>query len=257
VIFLNKYLTMKPLVAIVIPIYQQELSNSERISLQQCCKILGNYPIIFVKNEELNTDYLKEFHPKPRYEYFEPSYFESTKSYNTLLLNPEFYSRFDVYQYIFVYQLDGFVFRDELKEWCKRDFDYIGSPIIRDRDWLDFKENKTDRWYLKPELWLMNGGVSLRKVAALKRFLKIYHKLYPTWPANEDTLFSIYHWRALPLKLFLKLPSWQEALPFGFEQKLQQCLAITNGKAPFVCHAWEKYDISFWRPFFKEQGIEI
>jgi len=52
-------------------------------------------------------------------------------SYNRLLMSACFYRSFRRFPHILVCQLDCLVFRDELEDWCAKDFDYVGSL------WLD------------------------------------------------------------------------------------------------------------------------
>ena len=238
------------LVAVVVPIYQSEIAHTERISLQQCKKILGHYPTFFVKPKNLAVNYVQEFYEQPTFQIFDDRYFSSVAAYNELLISPAFYERFKEYEYVLIYQLDAFVFKDELQNWCKKGFDYVGAPAPRSGD------EKTDSIRQNFRPLLLNGGLSLRKISTTIRFLKVYHALYPRWPANEDTLFSIYHRRVFPLGFLLKRPDFRAALPFAFEKKPDLCLKINQNQLPFGCHAWEKYDPDFWRPYFKELGYE-
>ena len=66
---------------------------------------------------------------------FDPGFFRSTDTYSRLLLSAGFYQAFASYEFILIHQLDVFVFRDELADWCARGYDYVGAPWI-DVDWL-------------------------------------------------------------------------------------------------------------------------
>lgn len=237
----------KDLVAVVIPIYKPNLNEFERISLKQCSKILSNYPTFFVKATTLDANYVSEFYVEPKFEIFEDFYFENIKAYNQLMISPEFYQRFAQFEYILIYQLDAFVFRDDLKAWCKSGFDYIGAPDLTD---IDITKNT-----YKP--LILNGGLSLRKIKSITVFLKIFHFFYSQWPANEDALLSVYFPRSYPLRPLLRLPRWRQALPFSFELQPSESLKLNNNQLPFGCHAWEKYDIDFWRPIFEQYGHKI
>lgn len=245
------------LVAIVIPIYQKVLSPFEDISLKQCLKVLGNYPVYFVKGNSLDADYLKNYTQTPSFELFEDSFFESTTSYNRLMIDLDFYARFKKYKFILIYQLDAFVFQDNLKYWCEKDYDYIGAPKLKLNNWLDFKNNKISSKPITLATPLLNGGLSLRKVKPITQFLKIFHFFFSKLITNEDTLFSVYHRREFLMRPFIKLPQWFEALPFAFEQNPTICFEVNNNELPFGCHAWERYDKAFWREMFKENGYEI
>ncbi len=227
-------------VVIVIPVYQQKLNENEQKSLAQCSKILGNYPIVFVAPEGLAPSYFHEI-PHHQVVYFDAKYFTDTKAYNQLLISTKFYKCFEAFDYLLIHQLDAYVFTDQLKVWCKSGFDYIGSPKLN--------QSYFDHTHKKQSLWnpiLMNGGFSLRKVSSFIRLLNIYHLFYSKWPANEDTLFSFYHKRIWPLRFLFKLPTWQEALEFGFEMEPEKCFKLNGNRLPFGCHAWEKYNPSFW-----------
>jgi len=44
------------------------------------------------------------------------------------MMSPAFYDAFKAFDYILIYQLDAFVFRDELEYFCSLGYDYIGAP---------------------------------------------------------------------------------------------------------------------------------
>ena len=44
----------KSLAAVVIPVYQANLTEAEQMSLRQCMHVLGNYPVIIVKPAALD-----------------------------------------------------------------------------------------------------------------------------------------------------------------------------------------------------------
>lgn len=227
-------------VAIVIPVYQKTLNKNEWKSLRQCKKILGHYPIIFVAPEGLKPDYFQEI-SNHSVQYFHPSYFENTSTYNQLLVSKQFYKCLKAFEYLLIYQLDAYVFRDELPIWCRYGYDYVGSPQLNDNHF----ENPNFRNTLTKPL-VLNGGFSLRKVRSILKLLTIYHLFYGNWPANEDTLFSFYHKRIWPLRFLFKLPTWQTALQFGFENDPEKCFELNKQQLPFGCHAWEKYNPEFW-----------
>ena len=155
-------------VAVVIPIYKEEIDELEKISLAQCRKVLRNYPIIFVAPEGRKFSYLKlgdilvQFHSQ---------YFQNGRTYSKLLLSTFFYEPFLSFDYILIYQLDAFVFYDALEEFCRLVFDYIGAafPV----SWGNVNGQKNPR--------VGNGGFSLRKVEAC-------YKLLMTPPLSTDNI---------------------------------------------------------------------
>ena len=113
-------------VAVVIPVYKEELDDLEKISLAQVRKVLKNYPIIFVAPEGKNFSYLE---PGELLVQFHPQHFQSVETYSELLLQPFFYEPFLVFDYMLIYQLDAFVFYDALEEFCRLGYDYIGAAL--------------------------------------------------------------------------------------------------------------------------------
>ena len=42
---------------------------------------------------------------------------------------------------------------------------------------------------------------------------------------------------------------FETALKFSFEVAPRQCFEMNNQSLPFGCHAWARYDRSFWEPY--------
>ncbi|SEJ10429.1 hypothetical protein SAMN04487995_3230 [Dyadobacter koreensis] len=245
----------EPGVAIVIPVYKLELTESEKLSLRQCLKVLSRYPVIFVKPDGLDFAEIKQEYPSISFKSFEDHYFKGIDSYNRLMISTDFYKAFSDFEYILIYQLDAYVFRDELTEWCRKDYDYVGAPSLHQEEFDTLSSDQQDIFAkaLSGNRIVLNGGLSLRKVSAFLRYLKIYNTFYPAWLGNEDMLFSQEATRLIPMKLFLKLPPWKEALRFSFEKSPAATYEITNHELPFACHAWERYDPEFWSAFIPQK----
>lgn len=243
--------SQNPSVAIVIPIYQAALTTAEKASLKQCMSVLSQYAVKIVKPFGLNLDALKHEYPSIELLSFEDHFFSGTAGYNKLLTSIDFYNSFISYQFILIYQLDAYVFRDELLQWCRKGYDYIGAPSLHQEEFNALPEESKDVYAnaLSKNRIVLNGGLSLRKISAFIRYLKIYNFFYPDWLGNEDMLFSQEATRLFPMKLFLKLPPWQEALLFSFEKSPRATFALTGKKLPFACHAWERYDPEFWSSY--------
>ena len=116
------------LAAVVIPIYKTTMTTYEKFSFQQCLKVLGNHPIVIIKPHNLSLDHLLFEYPNLQFLSFDARYFQNVLSYNRLMLQVSFYQEFINYKYILIYQLDAFVFQDQLKNWCQLNYDYIGAP---------------------------------------------------------------------------------------------------------------------------------
>lgn len=242
------------LVSVVIPVYKSTLTDLEVIAYKQCMKVLSSrYTIIIVHPEGLQLPSLLQSNNHVKIT-FEAVYFQNIDGYNNLLISKQFYQRFSDYTYILIYQLDAFVFQDTLTEWCQKGYDYIGAPSLPGDAYRQLTSNesaqlKAGMQQLRP---VLNGGLSLRKVGAMLRYLTIYNAIYPAWKGNEDKLFSLDAQRLKPMKWFIKLPDWMTAMQFAFEKSPEACFELTNRQLPFGCHAWEKYDRDFWKPFIEE-----
>lgn len=237
---------------ITIPVFRPGLREAELLSLEQCLKVLGGWPVSFVSPEGLDLSAVLEVcGGKVGVTRFPGDYFRSVADYNRLMLSRGFYEAFDSYEYMLLYQLDAFVFRDDLSEWCRKGYDYIGAPAFHAEGFEALRINEAEKYSeaLSSHRLVFNGGLSLRKIAAMKRLLKLYGFFYPSWKGNEDMLFSLDSTRLLPLKPFVKLPGWKEALHFSFEKSPAASYGITGEKLPFGCHAWERYDPGFWSAF--------
>jgi Protein of unknown function (DUF5672) len=229
-------------VAVVIPVYQTKLSKSEQISLRQCQKILGKHPIILVAPEGLNTAFMDEYLQTYKVVRFPDRFFISPKTYNHLLVSEAFYHAFIEFEYILIYQLDAYVFDDQLSAWCNKGYDYIGAPKLK-------KEHVAGKNSILSAPILMNGGLSLRNVKSLLRYIRYYSYFFKEWKANEDAMFSFAQKRSYPFRWLLKLPNWRIALEFSVEKNPEIGIKLLGGKLPFGCHAWEKYSPKYWSKF--------
>jgi len=263
------------LVAVVVPLSnREELTPAETISFNHLTHFLGNYDKYLVAPKSLQINY-SDFTIKR----FDNRFFGSAAAYNKLMLIPKFYEAFIDYKFILLYHLDSLVFSDDLIKWCERDFDYIGAPWIKFPDapyaGMPAYEGKVG-----------NGGFSLRKIRSFlkvfdsktletdpivywkenfsskpayvqvrnfhKRFLKrmrIFNSV--RWELSRYTKNEEHFWanRATHYYPQLKIAPVDVALAFAFEYAPRLSYRHNNYRLPFGCHAWEKYDREFWKPY--------
>jgi len=263
-------------VVVVIPVYQEKLSDYEKIALQQCDKVLSNYHKVIIKPHKLTLPPETSALSLSEVVSFDNDYFSNIQGYNRLMLSKEFYGQFLSHEYILIYQLDAFVFRDELDMWCSKDIDYIGAPWIRQKDFSNaFKALKsTPQYYLYTRFNIKknglpdpkqfykkvgNGGLSLRRV---KKFYDICIKMQgrireyidrDEHHFNEDAFWSVEVNRK---KKQLNIPDYKEGLKFSIELEPECAFELNKQQLPFGCHAWPKH-IDFWRPYFAPYGFAI
>lgn len=248
--------------AIVIPIYKSELTDDEALSLIRCKQILGDFSIYLMSPDSLDIDeLLNRFGiDKNQVLRFEDNYFTGPEAYSELLLSHSFYATFDQYDYMLIYQLDAYVFQDDLDYWMNKGYDYIGAPWYGAYfpNSLEFRKGlpiwrsnlRLRKIFKEPSRLVGNGGFSLRKIKSFKRNLKRYKKAAEKWHCREyeDTFFAI----ALPnLNPFFKIPNANEARFFSLELKAREQIE-EMGELPFGCHAWQKHDEELYHEYIKK-----
>ncbi|WP_294627585.1 DUF5672 family protein [uncultured Bacteroides sp.] len=257
-------------IVVVIPIYRLPLTAFEEKSLRQCVKVLSDYSLIVVKPVSLDISRLLVEYPMLKEECFAENCFNSLRAYNKLVLDEDFYRRFLSYEYMLVYQLDAYVFRDELLEWAKQDYDYIGAPwlpehperkmvnrksVLLKRMFYRFIDSpKLKRWkYFK--YGVGNGGFSLRRISKMIKITHAYkHKIdcllddkMPFYP--EDVLLFV---EIRKRGYRLKIPDCTKALQFSMEVSAEWAYNCNKQQLPFGCHAWCHADnYPFWSRFIE------
>jgi len=259
--------------SVLIPVYKSQLSKFEVLSFEKCLKILSNYDIYIVTFQELDLSIYKEISKtlgkEIQYSYFDKSYFSSLRGYNKLMMSQDFYLRFKDYDYMLIYQLDAYVFSDELDYWTGLNYDYIGPPWFE--EYKSFEEGK--------RLWKVgNGGLSLRKIQKFieitdKENYKLNYKFYFDYfksfntPIYKNliisficTLFFKYKINEDYFLIYLsdylnkgmKIPDINLAYSFAFEKSPSYLFKLNNMTLPFACHAFEKNEFDkFWNRFIK------
>lgn len=265
------------MVAIIIPFYRDSISEYEEIALIQCEKILAHYPKIAIKPKGLVLP--ADARKNCRFANvvsFDDKYFKGIKGYNTLMLSDLFYEAFLRYEYILIYQLDAFVFKDELNYWCAQGYDYIGAPWVREKEYPHLIKELASRalFYFHTRFDITknglpskkqfdnkigNGGFSLRRVS---KFYQISKTMLPEISKylsrdehefNEDVFWSNEVNRK---KKRLNIPGYKVGTKFSMEIYPHQAFKINRNRLPFGCHAWDIH-IDFWRPIFKKFGYNI
>jgi len=231
-------------IAVVIPIYKELADMNEKHSFWQCTEVLHPYTIILAVPQSLNTSYYEALTDKTlQVQRFDDAYFKDVTGYSKLLTSKCFYQAFTAYQYILLYQLDAWVFKDELAFWAAKGYDYIGAP------WLEpppITSGKKPLFDLSKRLVnkVGNGGLSLRKIQSHIKWSFWASILFKLLPKNEDMIWTLF----VPFKK----PKIKEALLFAFERNPERSFELTGQTLPFGCHAWEKYQPHFWQRFIKK-----
>lgn len=258
---------------VVIPVYKEFPSATEQASFRQCLTVLNRYDIVIVTYSQLCCDVYRHIAEKQEkeilFQYFDEHYFQGIQGYNDLCFSVDFYNRFIDYGYMLIYQLDAWIFNDQLEYWCNKGYDYVGAPWFE--DYGDHEHGN--------RLWLVgNGGLSLRKNRRFISLLKSKAPVFSRCPFTVNSISTIikaflfffgihnnvlFHIRNSGLnedqfychflkdtRFRLNVPTPQEALLFAFEKSPSFSFQKTNGVLPFGCHAFEKYEfMSFWKQY--------
>jgi hypothetical protein len=267
-------------VAVVIPFSNRpELLAEEEISMRHALHFLKEHDkyVIVPPGSAVTREGCKTLS-------FPAKFFGSAAAHNQLLMWPKFYQAFEEYEYILIYHLDSLVLSDDVAKWCRAGVDYIGAPWIPCPDtpwvrearvgnggftlmkvesvlkvlhnrhrqepntyWIDLIIRNRSR--LKPLFWLLERMGSVfphsKVVNALLNQVRVSQKP-DIHGCNNDFFWSFRAKRYLPE---FRIAEVEEGLQFAFEAAPRHCFELNHGRLPFGCHAWTKFDRSFWEPY--------
>jgi len=270
----------RPVVAVFA--HKPDLTRYEEISLTQCGRVLGNHPLKLICPLGMNVSAHLKLAPQLEIDPVPPAFLSSLSAYNKFKISPWLYDRYQDYDFMLTYELDAFVFRDELQEWCGAGWDYIGAP------W--FKGDLQ-----KPEAAIIrsggNSGFSLRRIAPARRLNRRWKLIRPVHHVYRDWMRStrgsqrqyrelielawgknIFHHRFSKVEvnedLFwsrdvarrfseYRVAPYTQARRFSFEALPERLLAENAGLLPFGCHKWHTGLLNFWRPYLNECGYDV
>ena len=239
----------------------------EQLSLAQCRRVLGGHPIRLVCPEGLDLSVYRDVDPAIVPDVIPARWLSSLRAYNRLKVLPWLYRRYAGFEYMLTYELDAFVFRDELLEWCREGWDYVGAP------WFEgFYRCTPDA----PPIGGGNSGFSLRRVDAARRVCGTLRYQRPAgqvladWRAgrfsfrktlndlsrgnnffgplndsyeNEDLFWG----RLVPARFsWFRVAPHEVARRFSFESNPRRLYDECGGRLPFGCHKWAALDPDFW-----------
>jgi hypothetical protein len=266
------------LCVVVIPIHCESPTKSELVSFTQCFDVLNKHTIKIIAPIGLNLVRYKEVVDSFETIFIDPVWQSSIQNYNKLKLSLFFYNLFKDFDFLLTYELDAFVFKDEVDLWCSKNYDYIGAP-----------------WFLgyctpisNKIIGVGNSGFSLRKISAMKNaihniylddrnystltikkqikerikkllfygnvFKKENNTIQNSIDLNEDGFI------ALKIPLYIKkfnIAPINEAIQFSFEVKPEYLYELNNDELPMGCHAWQKYNFEFWKPYIEKYGYSL
>lgn len=193
-------------------------------------------------------------------DYYDSKNFKSVHTYSQLLLQYYFYKEYLSlgFDYTYLYQLDCYLFKDELQKYADLGFDYIGAPIIAtNSDWGEHGS------------YVGNGGFSLRNNRTM---MKILYRESEHWknhcavlentylPKNSDHKYiefeDIFICRLLSRYVYINIAPIDIASGFCFDRNsdvlYERChYNKENKETPMCCHnILNQYN--WWKDFIPE-----
>lgn len=272
---------MSGLVVITIFSHKEELSHLEKISLAQCYRVLGGHPMRLVCPRGLDTTSYTKIAPSLQIDKINPQHFGSLRAYNRLKILPAIYEKYRDYEFLLTYELDSFVFRDALVEWCEAGYDYIGAPWFH-----DFQHATEDSKVIPGG----NSGFSLRRISSVLRITNSVKTIQPwrttihenlrlnvgvfkkalllgralvgnnfhhsinQYAKNEDIFWSV----CAPERFkWFKVAPFSAAKRFSFDMLPRRLYSENDRTLPFGCHKWQESNLAFWKPFIEAEGYKL
>ncbi len=236
---------MKDQVAVLVPIYQPELSALEAYSLDVSLRVLEGRVVFFIAPSGLPRAYYEKRYPGVPFLFFDPLYFASIQGYSRLLLDESFYQRFIDHEFVLILQTDAVLLRDDLDTWAAEPFDYIGAPWPNGHELFVNLGRFEGRFGKRVKAHVGNGGLSLRRTRqciALLREFKDATSVFTQAGSSEDLFFAF---MGLLSKDFV-LPGEITASMFSLELDPSYYVHVNGGVLPMGGHAWWKHDRAFW-----------
>lgn len=240
---------------IVIPVYSVELSPIDKIGLEKLYKVLGykKYPTKFVCPKGLDLTNYRKIYPNFDIEEFDTKWFKGIYEYSQLCLQYEFYDRFSNYEYMFMYQLDSYIWEDRIEEICNMGYDYIGGPVFSGLSKWDLINKDTGKYEPK----VGNGGCGWRKIETFKDICNPEGEFRKTYNITDEILANVviedkYFSNDIERKYDLYKPSYQKALSIVWDMSVPEIYDKWGyKKLPMCAHALYKYP-TFWKDKVEE-----
>ena len=278
--------TMSECAVILVLAHKSDIKPEEALALSQCASILGGHDIVVVCPSGMDVSKYREISDKIKYCHIHPWWQRTYDNFNRLKISPLLYWKFRRYDFILFYELDAFVFKDELNYWCSSGYDYIGAPWF-----YGFNDCTIE----SPVLGVGNGGFSLRRTSSALRVLRSFSYIWKprelfqprrvpkelanvmSWEVGKrnrrcyslrsiiydfvsgnNTFYLLndfginedFFWGLIVPRNF----SWFKVAPpdtarrFSIECNPRRLFEANGNQLPFGCHAWQKYDPEFWDP---------
>ena len=157
---------------IVIVTHKETLDDKDEISFKRCLEVFGGKrDVKLILPDNIATTYYEEYTNVLEIVKVNNKWLSSSKEYNAMCCNQEFWNLFTDYEYVLTYQTDCWVFEDRLDYFMGLGYDWYGAPWPHNNDTVG------------------NGGLSLRKVSKMIEITSKYNFKGDSLEGAEDTWF--------------------------------------------------------------------
>lgn len=263
-------------VCVVIPVHTSSPSEAELISFRQCFNVLSDFDIVVLTTKNVNLSAYGKEGINFNTNLVPNHWLSSIENYNKMKIDIEFYQIFNKYDFLLTYELDAYVFENQLNNWISKGFDYVGAPFVELIDQklalISVGNSGFSLRNIQTSLQCLENLQNVRNTASLvskfrmRKIVKIiayFEKYFTNRFFTKIRIISAFlpgicihediFWTKYIPKLFgdFKIASVEESLEFSFERFPDLCYKANGNKLPFGCHAWPKHGTEFWQNYIK------
>ena len=259
-----------PKLCVIIPAHKSRLTVQEQISLQACSHQLKGHDCFLLYGAATSPQAYLDIFPQLILQPVPDTWLSSVQHYNNMKVNPAFYDLFSHYEFMLTYELDAYIFHNDIDACHGFEYDFIGAPIFE--GYLQAKPEAPFRRAL-------NSGFSMRNISACREMLSKLQRYKQWWKRNKFFLVNFpflrrlvksnwqrvmdhdhlrgylkddyFHediiWTEIIPELFpaFKIAPPEVALSFSFEVNPERLYHLNGAQLPLGCHAWPRFP-AFW-----------
>jgi hypothetical protein len=257
---MRKDVAPQKFVAVVVPLsHKTTYLPNEELGFRHIRHYLSRYDKYVLIPEEHPGIY-PGFIPKR----FPRRFFGDPRAQGRLLLSEAFYSAFLDYEYILICHLDTLVFRDDLLDWCRAGYDFVGGAgfsLRRVRSFL--RVIHSPEYFVEPDEYWRNYCARTAPIVRVFNWpRKVLKRLgyfndvrwHIRWSlrgdVREDRFWALFATKYDPA---FRLAPADAAERFAFEADPRAAFERT-ARLPFGSHRWNVHDRAFYEPVLLHSG---
>ncbi len=212
---------------IIIVTHKELLGGKDELSFKRCLEVFGGKrDIKLVLPDNISTEYYGKYTNVLEILKVNNKWLSSSKEYNAMCCNKDFWNLFTDYEYVLTYQTDCWVFEDKLDYFMELGYDWYGAPWPMTNPYVNLRKNDVG-----------NGGLSLRKVSKMIEITSNNQYDPNSYYKNEDIYFCKLHGNKM------NICPWKIAVNFSLETVSNELIENIN-TIPMGLHG--KHLINDW-----------